>query len=283
MSETADAPTAVEPPAETVAGYTVHRAASLFPLMDGEEFNELVESVRQHGVRQPVVIHDGVLIDGRNRLRAVERLKDDGHVVEVPTVELSSLAHSANSVVDWIYSTNKIRRHMTTDALAMVAGRMLPLLEAEAAERQKATHFQKGKSGNPSGKKQVTKKTSSPARRDRRKSDARTTAGRVASKAGVSLHKGKQVVEIVKGVENGTVSADDEKAVREGRKKLRDVTPKQKGSKQKTKPDAPLTLEEEVARAWEKFKSQKWIAAADMPAIRQILMRLIKAEEKAYA
>jgi len=283
MSETANAPAAVEPPAETIAGYPVHLAASLFPLMDGEEFNELVESVRQHGVRQPVVIHNGVLIDGRNRLRAVERLKEDGLAVSVPTVELSSLTNGANSVVDWIYSTNKIRRHMTPDALAMVAGRMLPLLEAEAAERQKATQFQEGKSGNPSGKKQVTNKRSSPARRDRRKSDARTTAGRVASKAGVSLRKGKQVVEIVKGVENGTVSADDEKAVREGLKKLCDVTPKQKGGKQKTKPDAPLTLEEEVARAWEKFKKQEWIAAADMPAIRQILVRLIKAEEKAYA
>jgi hypothetical protein len=172
---------------------------------------------------------------------------------------------------------------MTVDALAMVAGRMLPLLEAEAAERQKATQFQKGKSGNPSGKKQVTKKTSSPARRDRRKSDARTTAGRIASKASVSLHKGKQVVEIVKGVENGTVSADDEKAVREGRKKLRDVTPKQKVSKQKAKPDTSLALEEEVARAWEKFKAQKCFAIADLPEIRRIVMRLIKAEEKANA
>lgn len=282
MSETADAPTAVEPPAETVAGYTVHRAASLFPLMDGEAFNELVESIRQHGVRQPVVIHDGVLIDGRNRLRAVERLKDDDHVVEVPTVELSSLTHGANNVVDWIYSTNKIRRHMEPDALAMVAGLMLPLLEAEAAERQKATQFQKGKSGNPSGKKQVTKKTSSPARRDRRKSDSRTTAGRVASMAGTSLHKGKQVVEIVKGIGNGTVSADDARAVREGKKKLRDVTPKQKVSKQKVKADAPLTLEEEVTQAWERFKAQKCFAVADLPAIRQIVKQLIKAEEKAY-
>lgn len=283
MPETANARAAVEPPAETIAGYPVHLAASLFPLMDGEEFNELVESVRKHGVRQPVVIHNGVLIDGRNRLRAVERLKDDSHVVEVQTVELSSLTHGADNVVDWIYSTNKIRRHMTTDALAMVAGRMLPLIEAEAAERQKATQFQKGKSGNPSGKKQVTKKTSSPGRRDRRKSDARTTAGRVADKAGVSLHKGRQVVEIVNGVENGTVSTDDEKAVREGRKKLRDVTPKQEGGKQKTNPDAPLTLEEEVARAWGKFKSQKCFAIADLPAIRKIVSRLIKEEEKANA
>ena len=283
MSETTDAPAAVESPVETVAGYIVHRAASLFPLMDGEPFNELVESVRQHGVRQPVVIHDGVLVDGRNRLRAVERLKDDGLVVEVPTVELSSLTHGANNIVDWIYTTNKIRRHMTPDALAMVAGQMLPLLKAEAEEGQKASQFQKGKSGNPSGKKQATKKTSSPAQRDRRKSDARTTAGRVASMSGTSLHKGKQVVEIVKGVENGTVPPDDAKAVREGRKKLRDVTPKQKGSKQKAKPDAPLSLEEEVALAWEKFKAQKCFAIADLPDIRRIVMRLIKAEEKANA
>ena len=283
MPETADPPTAVVPLAETIAGYVVHAAASLWPLMDDEAFNELVESVRKHGIRQPVVLHDGVLVDGRNRLRAVERLKADGVVIEVPTVALSSLTHDTNSVVDWIYSTNKIRRHMTPDALGMVAGQMLPLLEAEAEEQRKATQFQKGKSGNPSGKKQVTTKTSSPARRDRRNSDSRTTAGRVARMAGTSLHKGRQVVEIVKGVENGTVSEADAKAVREGRKKLRDVTPKQHTSKPTANVKASLPLEEEVARAWEKFKAQKCFAIADLPAIRRIVMQLIKAEEKAYA
>jgi hypothetical protein len=224
-----------------------------------------------------------VLVDGRNRLRAVEQLKAEGIDVEVPTVALASLIDDVTTVTDWIYSTNKIRRHMTPDQLAIVAAEMMPLIQAEATERKKVTQFQKGKSGNPSGKKQATKKTSSPARRDRRKSDKRSTAGRVADMAGTSLHKGKQACAITKGVQDGTVSEDDARAVRDGTKNLRDVAPKSKKRDAAPKAVVPLTLEEEVARAWERFKTKNDFAIADWPEVRRIVKRLITAEEKAIA
>ncbi|MBI3694904.1 MAG: ParB N-terminal domain-containing protein, partial [Acidobacteria bacterium] len=49
----------------------VHPIASLFPLIEGPEFDELVEDIRQNGLRTPLLLHaDGRILDGRNRLRA---------------------------------------------------------------------------------------------------------------------------------------------------------------------------------------------------------------------
>ena len=41
------------------AQYRVHRAATLFPIMSGREFKDLVEDVKTHGLREPVVVSGG--------------------------------------------------------------------------------------------------------------------------------------------------------------------------------------------------------------------------------
>jgi hypothetical protein len=55
----------------------IHPACELFPPMSDEELKVLADDIRKHGMKSPVVLwHDGnevVLIDGRNRLDAVER------------------------------------------------------------------------------------------------------------------------------------------------------------------------------------------------------------------
>ena len=50
--------------------HRVRPAAAVFPIMSGREFDELVEDVRVNGLREPVVVRGGQLVDGRNRVRA---------------------------------------------------------------------------------------------------------------------------------------------------------------------------------------------------------------------
>lgn len=47
-----------------------HPFANIFPLSEGEELRALAESIRASGVREPITLHEGLILDGRNRYRA---------------------------------------------------------------------------------------------------------------------------------------------------------------------------------------------------------------------
>ena len=49
-----------------------HPLAELFPLMEGAAFEELVADIKANGLVHPLTVCDGMLLDGRNRLRACE-------------------------------------------------------------------------------------------------------------------------------------------------------------------------------------------------------------------
>jgi hypothetical protein len=50
-----------------------HQYANVFPLLDGEEFDTLAESIKRSGIREKIVLHEGKILDGRNRYRAAVR------------------------------------------------------------------------------------------------------------------------------------------------------------------------------------------------------------------
>jgi len=93
-----------------------HPAAEIFPLMSAAEYRALVEDIRQHGQREPIVLYDGRILDGRNRWRACQELgveprfidwnEDDG----VPSV--------------FVVSRNLHRRHLNEAQRAEIAARL---------------------------------------------------------------------------------------------------------------------------------------------------------------
>lgn len=120
--------------------YEPHPAAAIFPLMDGIDLAGLVDDVRSHGLLEPIVLHEGRILDGRNRLRACEQAGVEPHFVEWVANGLTP--------TEWVVSMNLHRRHLTTGQKAALALDLLPALEAEAKEREREAGRRFGK-GSP--------------------------------------------------------------------------------------------------------------------------------------
>jgi N6-adenosine-specific RNA methylase IME4 len=106
-----------------------HPAAQLFPLLEGAEFDQLKADIAEHGLLEPITLHpDGSILDGRNRHRACLDLEIK------PQFETWQ---DHGSAVAFVISKNIMRRHLTSSQRAAVAVEVLPLLEAEAKERQR--------------------------------------------------------------------------------------------------------------------------------------------------
>jgi hypothetical protein len=212
---------------EIIGGMKVHPAASLFPLIEGEDFEDLVFSIKTLGVLQPIIVSNGVLIDGRNRLRAVTKLRQEGKTINLPTKELDP---ETPNICEYIFDTNAHRRNLTPDQTAMISTDVWPMIAKERDSKQAASQFKKGVSGNPTGKvkEQVTTDSPSPAPepRDRKKSNEQSTVGQIAKLAGVSHHKARQAVAMVKAVEAGELPKETIQEVRQGTKKMVEVLPK---------------------------------------------------------
>lgn len=60
-------PAAVIVPVSAPGPYQVHPFADVFPLVAGDEFQQLVADIKLNGLRDPIILsaHRTVLIDGR--------------------------------------------------------------------------------------------------------------------------------------------------------------------------------------------------------------------------
>ena len=101
----------------TIAGrdFEVHPVAAMFPEFPPEEYTNLRADIEANGVRFPVVVCGGWLVDGRTRLRACRDLD-----LEPPVQELDE----GTDVVEWIVSANVRRRHLSTSQRAVLAAQL---------------------------------------------------------------------------------------------------------------------------------------------------------------
>lgn len=103
--------------------YEVHPAADLFPLIEGDEFDELVQDIKQNDLREPIVLTGDrkILIDGRNRYRACLAAGVDATYRTLPT------RTTEIEILDLIVSLNVARRHLNPGQKAVVANGLEPM------------------------------------------------------------------------------------------------------------------------------------------------------------
>lgn len=108
----------------------VHNAANIVPCMTDAEFAELKADIAKHGQRDPLVLFDGKILDGRNRYRACTELDIDPSTI---TLDLHDVG---GDPIAYVISTNVHRRHLSASQRSMLALEVERLYAAEAKERQ---------------------------------------------------------------------------------------------------------------------------------------------------
>lgn len=119
-----------------------HEVADIFPLMEGVDFNEFRDDIRKHGLKEPIWLHNGKIIDGRNRYMACQSLG------------IAPGFREWNGVGDltaFVVSLNLHRRHLTDSQRAMVAAKIAKKFEKSARERQAHGSTAPGRSASANG------------------------------------------------------------------------------------------------------------------------------------
>ncbi|MEV7013348.1 DUF5131 family protein [Streptosporangium sp. NPDC051022] len=168
--------------------YEVHPAADAYPLIEGEEFDKLVDSIKRNGLREPIILnHDKtVLIDGRNRYRACEIAAVD------PVFEAVGSHYTELKILNMIVDLNERRRDLNPGQKAMVALVLEPMF-AEATRRGRPI----GDSAKltttngeviPADRRELEPK---PVSADRRERESTTMAARAVGASGRTVQRAK--------------------------------------------------------------------------------------------
>jgi ParB family chromosome partitioning protein len=106
-----------------IENFEVHPAAMLFPMMDKLALQALAWDIGQNGLREPIVLYEGKILDGRCRLKACKLAG------VLPRFEQAN--GNIGSPVTFVMSQNQLRRHLTDSERPAIASKALSPLEVE--------------------------------------------------------------------------------------------------------------------------------------------------------
>jgi ParB-like chromosome segregation protein Spo0J len=97
--------------------YEFHPIAEIFPMLEEEDLKALAEDIKAKGLREPITLYDGKVLDGRNRYRACE-------LAEVELWSDQFIQYEGDDALGFVISKNLRRRHLNESQRAMVAAKI---------------------------------------------------------------------------------------------------------------------------------------------------------------
>jgi ParB-like chromosome segregation protein Spo0J len=85
-----------------------HPFANMFPMIEGQELENLKASISKSGILEPIRLYQGMILDGRNRYAAA---KACGH--QFTAKDFKEWTGTIEEAEAWVLETNLHRRHLT--------------------------------------------------------------------------------------------------------------------------------------------------------------------------
>jgi len=102
-----------------------HRYANIFPMIEGQAFEELKKDIIQNGLQQTIVIYENKILDGRNRFKACKEIG----------IEPKFEEYKGDKPLEFVISLNLKRRHLNEGQKAVISLDILPMFQEEAKKR----------------------------------------------------------------------------------------------------------------------------------------------------
>ena len=97
------------------AALAFHPLANVFPLIEGEEFFAFCEDIKVNGQQEPIVLFNGMILDGRNRYRALQELG----------IEPAFEQYAGGAPLEYVLSKNMYRRQLTVAQRSIIAAEIV--------------------------------------------------------------------------------------------------------------------------------------------------------------
>jgi hypothetical protein len=91
-----------------------HPLATIFPPLNEQELAGLADDIAVNGLREPVTIYEGLILDGRNRAIACE----------MADVKMETVPYKGSSPLAFVISKNLKRRHLSTSQRQIIAAEL---------------------------------------------------------------------------------------------------------------------------------------------------------------
>lgn len=110
--------------------YELHPLCTLFPRVQGDAFDALVADIKANGLREPITLHDGMILDGGNRYAACIAAE----------IEPKFVQFAGASIGAFVLSANLHRRHLSPGQQAAIVASVQDWTKAQSVGRPKSAH-----------------------------------------------------------------------------------------------------------------------------------------------
>ncbi|KZX56641.1 hypothetical protein BV581_11305 [Stutzerimonas stutzeri] len=104
-----------------VTQYEIHPYAKLFPMMQEDEYVTFRSDISTNGLRHPIVLFQGKILDGRNRYRSCCDLD----------IEPATEEYTGDDALGFVLSLNLYRRQLSVAQRALIAAEVSSLKSAD--------------------------------------------------------------------------------------------------------------------------------------------------------